>query len=262
MAVYNSKFTGAHNDEYNTRLTALEALVPAHYNTINSVKLSKGMENDVMTGNLVLRSMNLRNTTPTEDKWGQTGVSFQANDGSPFGRIEAYSTPSSRKGIKIYGRNANCTQDLSLYLLQYDNGDFNVYTNDTEAWCTGICPWGTSTTITDIITANSAVTITAANWKRWGRIANLAINFKNVNAITNVPANGNITNVTVGTLKAGYRPLWVTAATSNGDGQGPCFYTISNNGTITLCVCAGTGASRTIAADTVFTLRVTYIVPY
>lgn len=118
-----------------------------------------------------------------------------------------------------------------------------------------------SHTIASIIAANdSDVTITSATVKTWGKVAQLYINWTNKAAIT-VPASGNISNVTIGTVAEGLRPAILTAAHSYGDSAGAAWYYVSPNGTVQLGAMEGTGTERTIAANTTFNLLCTYILP-
>lgn len=116
-------------------------------------------------------------------------------------------------------------------------------------------------TLASIINGNTAnATITEAHHVTWGKVAQLYMAWKNVNAIS-VPANGNIANINIGTLVSGKRPKAYSAAHSNGDNAGAAWYSVASNGDINLGALEATGASRTIAANTTFTLFMTYILP-
>lgn len=115
------------------------------------------------------------------------------------------------------------------------------------------------TTISSVITVNTAnATVTAAQYVQFGKIAQIYISWKNVNAIT-VPAGGNITNVGIGTLVSGKRPAILTGAWSHGDNGGAAWYNLGTSGSVALGACEATGTARTIAAGTVFTCFATYI---
>ena len=117
----------------------------------------------------------------------------------------------------------------------------------------------TSTTITDIITVNSTnATITGANAAKYGTIVQLRISWTNKNAIS-VGAGGNISNIIIGTLKAGYIPKFFSHAWSNGDDAGEAWYSIRADGQVQLGA-MGTGYAHNIAAGTTFNLAATYIV--
>lgn len=112
-----------------------------------------------------------------------------------------------------------------------------------------------------IITANTgSATITSAAARRWGKVVQLSINWTNDSAIT-VPATGNISNVTVGTIAEGLRPAILSAAHSYGDSAGAAWYYVATNGTVQLGAMEGTGAERTIAAGTTFNMLCTFVLP-
>ena len=123
---------------------------------------------------------------------------------------------------------------------------------------TGMSGTSKTTTVTEIITPSQTVTITAANYAQWGKVAQLVIDFT-YNAPITVPAGGNITNVEVGTLVDGKRPVYFKAAHSNGDGAGQQWYGITAAGVVTLRALEGTGSQRTVAAGTALTLSATYL---
>lgn len=160
--------------------------------------------------------------------------------------------------------------DASTGLPRYSFGRALCYAYDRATICTADYKWNTSviqlavrSTITataSVITVSSAATIVSASYIEWGKVAQIYIRWTNKSAIT-VPANGNIKNVTVGTLVAGKRPAITTGAWSAGDEAGPAFYNITNAGVISLGACEGTGAQRTIAAGSTFQVCATYILP-
>lgn len=119
----------------------------------------------------------------------------------------------------------------------------------------------TGTTVSDLITVNSSnATITGVLFAVWGKVITYRITWKNVNDIS-VPANGNITNIGIGTIVSGKRPaIAETAGWSNGDGAGGAWYRIQNTGAVSLGAVESTGAARTIAAGTEFNLCATYII--
>lgn len=118
-----------------------------------------------------------------------------------------------------------------------------------------------TTTVSSVITVNSTnATISSANFVKCGRVAQIYINWKNKKSIS-VPASGNVTNYSVGTLVSGKRPSIVTAAQSQGDGIGSAWYSINTSGAVSLTFCESTGKARTIAANSTFNLCATYILP-
>lgn len=115
--------------------------------------------------------------------------------------------------------------------------------------------------VADIITANSTnATISSASYRQYGKVAQIYIVWKNVNAIS-VPADGNVTNLIVGTLVSGKQPGITSCAVSKGDNGGQAWYAVDTGGQIHLTACEGTGTSRTIAAGTQFEIFATFILP-
>lgn len=120
---------------------------------------------------------------------------------------------------------------------------------------------GTFSGAANVITGNSGVaTITGATAYRWGKVCQLAITWKNDSAIS-VPASGNITDVTVGTLVEGLRPAITAGGQSNGDNAGAAWYYVNANGNVVLGAVEGTGEARTIAAGTTFNMYAQLILP-
>lgn len=117
-----------------------------------------------------------------------------------------------------------------------------------------------TSTIVNIITANSTnATIASANYVRRGNIAQITISWTNKSAIS-VGESGNITNIQVGTLVSGKRPLITTGAWSVGDGAGAAWYNISTGGAINLGACEARKAAYTIAAGSTFWICSTFLV--
>ena len=117
-----------------------------------------------------------------------------------------------------------------------------------------------TSTVSKFFTVNSTnATISNARYIRRGNVVQLFITWTNKSAIS-VPANGNITNVLVGTLLTDKRPLMTTAAHSIGDNAGQCWYRVDTDGTIDLSAVESTGAARTIVKDSTFHISCTYIV--
>lgn len=113
------------------------------------------------------------------------------------------------------------------------------------------------TTPSNIATAESGVTISAAEIYTWGKIATLYMGFKYNQAIS-ADAGGNVSNMVIATLKTGYRPPTYVGFYGDGDTTSAYGF-INSNGQIRLCAVQGTGASRTIAANTTLYLYATYI---
>lgn len=121
-----------------------------------------------------------------------------------------------------------------------------------------------TTTLSDFFTVDSTNATIASGAlccaTRYGKVVQMTITWQNKNAIT-VPADGNLTNIPIGTVKAAYRPAHSTCGISHGDGGGAAWYTLQQNGTITLNALDGTGTQRTVAANKNFRFSATYILP-
>ena len=169
---------------------------------------------------------------------------------------------------QIYGLYATC--------INANNTAFNgkevgvIFENDGIALYNGTdntFPWKakfkneSTSTIASVITVNSTnATIVEAQRVIAGKVCQLNIFWKNQAAIS-VPANGNITNVTIGTLPANFRPAIFSGAWSHGDNGGAAWYNITTGGTVSLGAVESTGSARTIAAGTEFRLLTTFILP-
>lgn len=124
---------------------------------------------------------------------------------------------------------------------------------------TGSTETDTITTITDIIDESDNVTITQAQYAHWGKVAQLYVRFTTKVEIS-VPAHGNISNLTIGTIVKGKRPAMNTAGHDNGDGGGNgAKYNVGPGGIINLGAVEGTGVARTIAAGAALTFYATYL---
>lgn len=115
-----------------------------------------------------------------------------------------------------------------------------------------------TSTISDFFSIDSTTVdeITSGHYTQYGKVALVGFWWKNKNAIS-IDAGGGITDVSIGTLKTGKRPLMACAGHSNGNSQQ--WYYILNTGEIRLTAMGGTGASRTIAAGNNFNFFATFI---
>ena len=114
------------------------------------------------------------------------------------------------------------------------------------------------TQVSDIIAPGSAVNVKDARLVKWGRVRNLWIYWTPKNKIT-VPATGDISNITIGTLTEGNRPVVSCAGHTDNGGIGPGWYVCNYQGVLTLDCLNGTGSSRTIAAGTYAVVLMTYL---
>lgn len=192
-------------------------------------------------------------------------VAFRDKNGVALGVIRTRHTASSYKGLYLYGNNSSApsgSQTNGLYLMVNDSGEKLVTLTDVNAWLTAL-GLGTPTIVntqSSIITAGSGITIVGCKYAQLGKIGQLYLRWKSSSPIT-VTADGNATNVTVGTLVSGKRPAIASVGVSMGDAGGPAFYYIADDGSVSLAACGGTGSTRTIAAGTEFYCMSTYILP-
>lgn len=109
------------------------------------------------------------------------------------------------------------------------------------------------TDLGSIITVNSTnATLSSGYVAYWGKLAMVQFVWKNKNALS-IPADGNLTDITVGTLASAYRPKGPIHGLSNGDEAGNATYYINGtSGVISLTAVEGTGAARTIPANSNF----------
>ena len=237
-------------------------------------KVSKS--GDTMTGDLWLNANLFRNST-LESRIGQdVPAADQFDVGEQIydknGRRIYYSQMTRQTSDQLYRSFVVCRRSADgnteyrngFYLRINNSGTPLVTFYDTaskNAWLSGLGLTTTSTTTaSSIITPATGITINSASYAQCGNIASIMISWKSSSTIS-VNADGNATNVTVGTIVSGKRPKIDTAGTSFGDNGGPAFYILNPSGTLTLGACGGTGASRTVAANTVFWASFTYILP-
>lgn len=101
-----------------------------------------------------------------------------------------------------------------------------------------------------IITPASDITIVNTAFVIWSKVAYLFITWKSANSIT-VGADGNLTDVTVGTLAEDKAPVILSRLSGYvASDQSGLDYNITNAGILTLKSADATGSSRTIAANT------------
>lgn len=119
---------------------------------------------------------------------------------------------------------------------------------------------GSITTASSCITINTTnATLVSAAICYWGKVAMLQFRWKNKNVLS-IPADGGLTDVEVGTIASGYRPKGPGHGLSNGDEAGNATYYVSGtSGVISLTAVEGTGAARTIAANTEFSAFFCYV---
>lgn len=220
---------------------------------------------DSMTGALNLQSTNVTsNTTVSASTWANSALIFRDSENTEIGRTGVYfNANGDQYSVLKTSRVVNGTAIGNEIALKISaDGTRSIGINDASIWRKALgFTNSVVTTITSVIAVNTSnATISAAKAVKYGNIVQVYIAWKNLNAIS-VPASGNITNFTIGTLAAGYRPAIESSGYSQGDNAGAAYYTITTGGAIGLAACEGTGAARTIAADSVFSFYVTFIAP-
>ena len=101
---------------------------------------------------------------------------------------------------------------------------------------------------TSLITPESGWTVNSCTIARWGQIVQVYFSMKR-NAAISVPASGNITNIILGTLNSAYQPKNFSAYMWAGDDNHAWGY-VGPDGKISIGAFDGTGATRSIAANT------------
>lgn len=183
-------------------------------------------------------------------------------DGVAHTAVGKYNTRNSYNLFSVGNGTSDSNRSDAFTVDEYGNGAFAgqvqvedvLYANDISATVERI-------SLSRLISVNNAnATLIEGSGVRFGKTVQIYIKWKTKNAIT-VPVGGNITNVLVGTLLFDYlKPIILTAAVSNGDlAGGAAWYTIHPNGEIYLGAVWTSGAQRTVAAGTEFSIMATYI---
>ena len=178
---------------------------------------------------------------------------------------------ASNGADQVFSINAKCVnanntaQNGDRFLLIPRNNGLGLYNATDSAWMwnlSSLTPAVTST-VSSIIsqTGTDGIIINEAQRVIFGKICQVYVSWKFQGPIT-VGPNGDITDITIGTLTSSARPAIYCAGTSNGNlGGTGTFYNVSTDGTVKLTACNGTGAQRTIAAGTTFYFYTTFIMP-
>lgn len=222
-------------------------------------KVSKS--GDTMTGYMVSKNQSFAiGDTPASQL--TVGTIYQDKNGNAIGFNEGGVNATGGLFVQIGAQRViNSTNKWHhLRLVIAPDGTATVEFGQPDAWKTalGIGSVSKETTRTNIITPGANITISSASYAQWGKVAMLFVNWKSSNQIY-VSADGNATNVNVGTVVSGKRPAITTAGTSYGDNGGPAFYYFDANGSLQLGACGGTGSTRYVAANTEFQCCITYL---
>jgi hypothetical protein len=183
-------------------------------------------------------------------------------DGAAQTAVGKYNTRNSATLFAVGNGTSDSNRSDAFTVDEDGDGTFagylrvedTLYANDIAAAIERI-------NLSRLISVSSAnATLIEGAGVRFGNTVQIYIKWKTVNAIT-VPVGGNITNVLVGTILLDYlKPIILTAAVSNGDlAGGAAWYTIHPTGEIYLGAVWTSGAQRTVAAGTEFSLMATYI---
>lgn len=112
-------------------------------------------------------------------------------------------------------------------------------------------------TVSDFFTFNSGWSLSGDFYAmRREHTIMFRMNVKSSSDIS-VPASGDITNITIGTVKSGWRPPFMVNWTSMAGAFATGYITAT--GTLIMGFCEGTGTARTISAGTVFYISCVYI---
>lgn len=115
-----------------------------------------------------------------------------------------------------------------------------------------------TTTVADYITLASGWNCSALSAVKVGRVVQVRMDLT-YNADISVPATGNITDLTIGTVKTDWWPVVTAIFGSWGNGAGSTHGMINTSGAMILCAFGSTGAARTVTAGTAIHVVSTYI---
>ena len=202
-------------------------------------------------------------TLPSIDRDGTVesavwpGIYMRDKDAQNVAHFGVTQNDAGYVGAEMYGYGST---NASNYLQLLMNGNTpKVSINQPGAWLDALYGGMEQLTqVSDIIAPGSAVNVNQAVLVKWGRVRNLWIYWTPKSKIT-VPATGDISNVTIGTLTEGNRPVVACAGQTDNSGIGPGWYTCNYQGVLTLDCLNGTGSSRTIAAGTYAVVLMTYL---
>ena len=119
-----------------------------------------------------------------------------------------------------------------------------------------------SSTSSSLFTPASGYKVDYLRLQRWGQVVQFSLRLTHTNAIS-VPANGNISNLTLGTLNsANWRPTQTAYLHSYGDNAGQLWGYLTKEGTVVLTAAEGYGTTtRSISASLSIDLNSVYITP-
>lgn len=172
---------------------------------------------DTMTGNLDLsEGSTVRiNTGVDSSSDVGTGESYNGNlflgtGGDNIGYLRLRSRAEGPYGIAIMTRRP--VNDSTIYnnleLIINNDGTRSIGLSDSAIWLNALGLGSTTkvTTASSIVTAASGVSISSAEYAKWGNLATINIVFKKTAAVTST------TSITLGTLASGKRPAMMASA--------------------------------------------------
>lgn len=256
--MYDANVDSCADQTENTFLCADGSLY--FYSNCNTIASRHRMQYST-DGSLYLMGTDDTTVTPSSGVYNPR-IFVGDKNGVYYGYMGAVHQTNGNYGVQLEARRAvsSANKYNTLNLTLDASGNPVVGVSSSAAWRTALGFTNSKVnTIASIITVNSTnATIELAEAVKYGNIVLLHIRWTNKAAIS-VPASGNITNLTIGTLLAAYRPAYQHAGWSHGDNAGAAWYSVGTNGNIGLGACEGTGAARTIAAGTVFEFHSTFI---
>ena len=209
---------------------------------------------DTMTGDLTYKSSNIERDVEVVSSVAGSGIEFTDVNNDVIGTIKPYVFSGSEifDGVQFQiSRDVNGSPVTNVLQMLIDK-DGNKYIGLHQApWlqALGIGAPTIVTTISDVVTAGSGITINEISVTKWGRVCQLYINFKSSSAI------GTSSKV-IATLKAPYRPMESTAIIST---TGNLVGYISSE-SHELAVTRAAAMTSNVAANTSVAMRATYIV--
>ena len=185
---------------------------------------------DTMTGSLAISGGRLTTkspeidtgTTPSAFTWGAGQIRFEDKDNDPIALFVPAKTTANQQGLILGARRSvsGSTVDNLLYFYIDGSGNRIITFSDAALWRSAlglgtsgafpitIAQGGTgqtavtsTNTISQIATAASGFTISAANYAQWGKVVMLQLNVKTTNAISSG------SNTVIATVVSGKRPV-------------------------------------------------------
>lgn len=211
---------------------------------------------DTMTGNLYIEKSNGGSTLYLKDPTVTQGTApsatkilgalhFYTDNSVALGSLLNQYTAEEKSQTILRARNVVSGSNVNNTLqLEVDaSGNKSVTISDVDAWLValGLTTQSTST-VSDILTSGTGITITSAQFATFGKVAQLRIVFTRSSAV----ASG---NTTIATLASGKRPVFNALATCHTNHDLVAY--VNANGSVAV--------NGSIAANTSYTVYSTYI---